>query len=762
MRTSRRRGCGSEHEISKQSKRRKTRAQALWGKRKAREMQANETLKKAGRCAMAVTLAATLAIPTAALSSGTAFAAAGFPDEDVIPGVWYEDYIQWAVDNGIIAGYPDGTFGHEDNVTRAQVAVMLCRSAGADIRDEEQWPENKTPWTDVEDRAYYTQAMNWAYEHGVFQGDAQEGGVITGLVRPGDSISREEIAAVIARYAERNLNLDISTSGMEWPEGTINQDDVSTWAESMWMWVANTGIMSGNALPDGTNDLAPHDTTTRAMFAKIVTTLVRDVAPNAEQRPDRTIGQVAAHDVTESSARIVVLDDAGKDITEYCEFSRDAGITWNSDPVLTLLEADSPYTVTARVRGELDSAKWMATSFTTLEAHTPIKFGHVMVDVVKGRDSVTLTALDWYGEPVTEGIEYAVCKATEEPSAWQDSPSFDGLEINVGYKALVREKAADGRPAGEPYYVTFAIPESEEQPAAPDAPHVEATFGTFTEEGGTATLKATDDAGKDITSLCEFSWDTKEWFDSPVLDGLKPLTSYTVYGRVKAVGDVPASNACSVGFETPAAETTGPEDEQGTVEVVEYKLVSRSYTQMYGLETETPYGKGVYSYRDDFVQEDPPEVLAAYQELQDYGKMMLDLGTAPTDKCDTLSVSIIRHDYYLIKTGSHTETYRNAEEKAKLYAHGTSCIPAEKLRVTGGNYRMDIEYTMADGTIVSGKHAAWEYREQTGNKPVDVHVYSTPTFNGPYDAKSPAQMVRDAGGDPNQPWCLDSDGMILG
>lgn len=662
MRTSRRRGCGSEHEISKQSERRKTRAQALWGKRKAREMQANETLKKAGRCAMAVTLAATLAIPTAALSSGTAFAAAGFPDEDVIPGVWYEDYIQWAVDNGIIAGYPDGTFGPEDNVTRAQVAVMLCRSAGADIRDEEQWPENKTPWTDVEDRAYYTQAMNWAYEHGVFQGDAQEGGVITGLVRPGDSISREEIAAVIARYAERNLNLDISTSGMEWPEGTINQDDVSTWAESMWMWVANTGIMSGNALPDGTNDLAPHDTTTRAMFAKIVTTLVRDVAPNAEQRPDRTIGQVAAHDVTESSARIVVLDDAGKDITEYCEFSRDAGITWNSDPVLTLLEADSPYTVTARVRGELDSAKWMATSFTTLEAHTPIKFGHVMVDVVKGRDSVTLTALDWSGEPVTEGIEYAVCKATEEPSAWQDSPSFDGLEINVGYKALVREKAAGGRPAGEPYYVTFAI----------------------------------------------------------------------------------------------------PEDEQGTVEVVEYKLVSRSYMQMFGLETETPYGKGVTRYGDDLMQEDPPEVLAAAQELQDYGKMMFDLNSAPTDKCDTVTMGITRYDYYLVRVGSHTETYRNAGEKAELYAHGASCIPAEKLRVGGQDFRSDVEYTMADGNVINGKHAAWEYMAQTDYKPVDVSASTTPIYNGPYDAKTPAQMVRDAGGDPNQPWCLDTDGMILG
>lgn len=112
-------------------------------------MQANETMKKVGRSALAVTLAATLAVPTAAFSSNTAYAAAGFPDEDVLPGGWYEEYIQWAVDNGIISGYPDGTFGPEDNVTRGQVAVMLCRSAGADVAEGEAQPENKTPWTDV-------------------------------------------------------------------------------------------------------------------------------------------------------------------------------------------------------------------------------------------------------------------------------------------------------------------------------------------------------------------------------------------------------------------------------------------------------------------------------------------------------------------------------------------------------------------------------------------------------------------------------------
>lgn len=97
-------------------------------------------IKKAGRVALSGVLAATLMVPSVGIvmqgTNGTAYAAAGFPDDDVIPGTWYESYIQWAVDNGIIFGYPDGTFGPEDNVTRGQVAVMLCRSAGADVADE--------------------------------------------------------------------------------------------------------------------------------------------------------------------------------------------------------------------------------------------------------------------------------------------------------------------------------------------------------------------------------------------------------------------------------------------------------------------------------------------------------------------------------------------------------------------------------------------------------------------------------------------------
>lgn len=776
FRRSRRRGALSDiHPISLGvSKRTEANVEARAGKRrnagvcalaqeKGKEMQANDTLKKVGRGAMAVTLAATLAVPTAALSSNTAFAAAGFPDEDVLPGVWYESYIQWAVNNGIISGYPDGTFGPEDNVTRGQVAVMLCRSAGADVADESQWPENKTPWTDVPDHVYYTQAMNWAYEHGVFQGDAVEGGVITGEVRPDDTISREEVAAVIARYAERNLNLDISVDGMDWPENTINQDTVSNWARDTWMWVANTGIMGGIALPDGTNDLAPFGTTTRAMFAKIVTSLVRDVAPNAEQRPDMQIGQLSVWDVTSTTARMQVTDKDGEDITDYCEFSRDGGITWMGDETITALEPETNYTVFARVRGELDSTKWVEATFKTAEESEAVEIAGLLVDVVKGRDSVKLTAVDSVKlEPITEGIEYAVCPANEEPSAWQDSPEFFGLEFDTGYKACARVKATATSAAGPVYDVTFAIPAADV--AAPAAPSIEVSMGEFTADGGSFTARATDAEGKDVTSSCEFSLDQKSWQDSPVFNGVAPSTSYTVYGRVKAAGSAPASAVSSMSVTTPSAETPAPGDEQGTVWVQEYELVSRNYTQWVGIGVNTPYGMDMAFYSDDLVGNvsNTPEVMRVQNAFQEYYQEMKNTSLSPNEGSDRLTGTVNRQESFLVEAGGHFETYTNAEEKAELYAYGNSAIDPDRLRVTGYDNAAYFLYTMSDGAQIKTKKAAWEYLDtHSGVKILDGSLESEVLREGYLYSQTPEAMVIEAGGNPNQPWCLSGE-TILG
>ena len=61
---------------------------------------------------------------------------AGSPDtaeavtfSDVTPGQYYEAPIAWAAENGIVNGYPDGTFAPDNSVTREQMATILSRFA---------------------------------------------------------------------------------------------------------------------------------------------------------------------------------------------------------------------------------------------------------------------------------------------------------------------------------------------------------------------------------------------------------------------------------------------------------------------------------------------------------------------------------------------------------------------------------------------------------------------------------------------------------
>ena len=56
--------------------------------------------------------------------------------DDVEAGKWYVPYVNWAYIKGVIAGYGNGNFGPEDNVTGVQAATMLSRLVGYEIGSE--------------------------------------------------------------------------------------------------------------------------------------------------------------------------------------------------------------------------------------------------------------------------------------------------------------------------------------------------------------------------------------------------------------------------------------------------------------------------------------------------------------------------------------------------------------------------------------------------------------------------------------------------
>ncbi len=84
---------------------------------------------------------------------------------DVATGSYYEDAVDWAVENGITKGTDDTHFSPDGICTRAQAVTFLWRTAGS--------PASKTstmPFTDVPVGSYYYDAVLWAVENGISKG----------------------------------------------------------------------------------------------------------------------------------------------------------------------------------------------------------------------------------------------------------------------------------------------------------------------------------------------------------------------------------------------------------------------------------------------------------------------------------------------------------------------------------------------------------------------------------------------------------------
>ena len=107
---------------------------------------------------------------------------------DVATGSYYEDAVDWAVENGITQGTDDTHFSPDGICTRAQAVTFLWRAAGS--------PEPETramPFTDVPVGSYYYDAVLWAVENGITKGTSDT------TFSPNMTCSRAQIVAFLWR-----------------------------------------------------------------------------------------------------------------------------------------------------------------------------------------------------------------------------------------------------------------------------------------------------------------------------------------------------------------------------------------------------------------------------------------------------------------------------------------------------------------------------------------------------------------------------------
>lgn len=172
---------------------------------------------------------------------------------DVPPGAWYEDAVFFAVQHGLFAGVEPGRFGPEEPMTRAMLVTVLWRYAGR--------PEaGPAPFRDVRTGSYYSQAVAWAAGLGIVAG------VGGGRFDPSGRITREQLAAILCRYA-RQCGLDCSARGDLSPYE--DRRSVSSWAEEDVRWAVAQGILSGS-LERQRLYLWPRGNATRAQVASML------------------------------------------------------------------------------------------------------------------------------------------------------------------------------------------------------------------------------------------------------------------------------------------------------------------------------------------------------------------------------------------------------------------------------------------------------------------------------------------------------------
>jgi len=133
---------------------------------------------------------------------GSPAVSGSIPFSDVKSGQWYSAPILWASKDNIVGGYPDGTFGLNDSVTREQAVTFLHRYAIAKGLKDTNAAANLSGYTDAgQISGWALDAMKWAVAFGIIQGRTA-----TTLAPQGTS-TRAEVATMLKRFVDSLSNV---------------------------------------------------------------------------------------------------------------------------------------------------------------------------------------------------------------------------------------------------------------------------------------------------------------------------------------------------------------------------------------------------------------------------------------------------------------------------------------------------------------------------------------------------------------------------
>ncbi len=172
---------------------------------------------------------------------------------DVVPGAFYEQAVNWAVEKGVTTGTSPTTFSPDKECTRGQVVAFLWRAYGSPE------PTLKTsPFKDVQDKGrYFYKAVLWAVENGVTTGTSPD------KFSPDDTVTRGQFVTFLYR-AEGKPGVSGGCKFTDVPSGKFYYNPV--------IWAANEGVTTGTS----PTEFSPEKACTRAQVVTFIYRALKD------------------------------------------------------------------------------------------------------------------------------------------------------------------------------------------------------------------------------------------------------------------------------------------------------------------------------------------------------------------------------------------------------------------------------------------------------------------------------------------------------
>ena len=155
----------------------------------------------------------------------------GLPFTDVKSGDWFCDSVRYVYENELMSGTGTTTFGPNEKTTRGMIVTILYRL------ENEPSVSADSAFSDVEAGQYYANAVAWANQNGIVTGYDD------GRFGPNDTITREQMAAILYRYADYKEQ-DVSAAADL--SAFTDAGSVSDYAVQAFEWAVSEGLITGS------------------------------------------------------------------------------------------------------------------------------------------------------------------------------------------------------------------------------------------------------------------------------------------------------------------------------------------------------------------------------------------------------------------------------------------------------------------------------------------------------------------------------------